>query len=250
MKAEIPFVDDSDIQHWKSKNDRLMPRLESMLKNGDIRRGNTPYVLARLYRDQAIIDYLNEDLSGFYENLGKVVDVYELLIKEFLAHRESIDEGYFSHAFYAPLVCAALSGDRSRLSSFCEIYSVVLGLYREPFFTDFLSSLYYLCKGDTGKSLSYGLVARSDSVDGCKALTDLLVFIAGQNKNGIDAVWGAALQEYDRYIQSDCQGMPDAALFMDGLALLKLNMMVNGELFQPVRSDPRVPVSLLNHGLS
>lgn len=235
----------SDPQHWESKNDRLIPKLEDMLQKGDLKKGNTPYVLTGLYHDQAIIEFIKGNQDGYYQNLKKAVDTFECLIDAFRKNSEEIRGGFLSHVFYLPLTCAVLLNDDKKLVSFCEKYSVVLQLDREQFFTDFVNAFYSLATGDSAAALNYGRKAKGEAVDGCHDLVNLLICVAENNQCALDAVWDAALLEFDQYIQSESQSMPEAALFMDGLALLKLNKIRNEVTFNPTNNDSRVPMSIL-----
>lgn len=231
------LVKKSEILHWKSRNERLIPKLEEMLRVSDLRQGNTPYVLTSLYKDSAIIGYLEEDFLEYHLFLKKSISSFEMLIDLYTVDNKSIKHGYLSHAFYLPLVCAILTEDESLLESFCIKYSEVLNLGYEPFYTEFTRSIHALAVGDLDLASIASRSARQKNVKSFDGLIELVCCVSENNQAQMVSAWNSAVAEFTNFSNNEAQGTPESALFLEGLAVLRLNALRNKAHLEPARSD-------------
>ena len=230
-------VSKSDILHWKSRNERLIPKLEEMIEASDFRLGHTPYVLTSLYRDSSIIAFLEADFTKYSIFLKKSISAFEMLIDMYAADTNSIKDGYLSHAFYLPLICAILTENESLLKSFCRKYSVVLELGYEPSYTEFTRSIYALAVGDLDRASKESKCARQRHVESFNGLIELVSCVSENNQSQMQSAWNLAVTEFRKYSHNHVQGMPESALFTEGLAILRLNALRNKAHFEPARSE-------------
>lgn len=226
-------IKESSLQHWISKCDRLIPKLEAMRADRNFKEGNTLHVLVRLYRDQGVINALSGHLSASKQAFLNAVDAYIELLDLFEGSEIQVRPGFVSHVFYLPLVCSVLAGDEARLKELFEKATTRLEEVEDPYFTNLYLSLAFLAVGNRKKAISHAKASLRAEKVWSEGMLKLIICIAMNDQEGFRAAWDRAIGDFLADVESELDDLPESALFLDGLALCKLNLLLNGVKFAP-----------------
>ena len=236
-------VTKSELQHWIAKNHRLIPKLEEMRSSEIFKEGHTLYALILLYRDQAIINWLTGLTYESRQELAKASETYNLLLDLFCVKNQKIRSGFLSHAFYLPITCTILGAEEAKRNEICKKSILLLSNIEDVYFTNFYMALAYLSISDTNNAASCAKSALLADTVWNRGLLELIICISVNDQNRISSAWSMALTDFHQESVSENESMPESALFLDGLALLKLNKLINGAIFTPRRDDEKAPLA-------
>ncbi|WP_187805599.1 hypothetical protein [Aquipseudomonas alcaligenes] len=111
-------------------------------------------------------------------------------------------------------------------------------------------ALAYLSISDTKNAgLCAKLALLADKVWN-RGLLELIICISVNDQNGISFAWAMALADFHQESIAENESMPESALFLDGLALLKLNKLINGAIFTPKCDDEKAPLAYVYEATS
>jgi hypothetical protein len=177
--------------------------------------------------------------------LAKAGESYSQLLDLYSENEVKIRLGFLSHAFYLPLICAILGQEEIKCKEICTKAITLLSDTEDVYFTNFYLALAHLSIKDTSNAISHAKSALLAETVWAKGLLDLIICISENNQSGIPSAWKVAFEDFHQEAETENKSMPESTLFFDGLALLKLNELINGAIFIPEIKDEKAPMTYI-----
>ncbi|MCB1327836.1 MAG: hypothetical protein H7A21_13815 [Spirochaetales bacterium] len=243
MKVDThPHIVAADIDRWKSNTEKFLPVFIADIKAGKTQGGRRYFQLFEEYRKQACVQYLEG---------AEPEDVLRMLLKAAKAFQRmltspDLSPGYVTFVDYEVLLYPVLAGDMDTARQLAADYAP-----RAPGAND---SKYHVAKSQALKSALLGnqpaavaaldQLSQEDEFPGTRASTELMRLVLAGAAD-IDGAVRAATEEFHKLCAGELAGMPQSALFIEGLGLVRLYGLLHGAEASLTFEDSVLPVELL-----
>ncbi len=216
------------------------------IKKGSTQGGRRFVQLSDRYLVEGVLAWCIGDLDGFFVAVSKSTYSYMEMLKR-KQRGEEMDTAYAeSFVGFQRMLNALIGNDIESARNIASFYG-----NRSP---DKQDSTYHV---KTGRAIKYALQGRvpdarneisglseKDVFGNVRKFAKLCTAIILDDQAAAIAALPEALHEFELECRGALRGLPESALFMDGLGLLKFNQIVNGASLE-LPNDPRLPAELL-----
>lgn len=229
----IPYVSAADVNRWQQVLTADYPKIESAVKAGDTQKGRRIYLLFRDNINWAALAYA-QGWTEVRNHLETALGYFHMLKSE--VERGRADPKYVTEAIDDALCVALILKDQSALTDIAQLYPSVYIDKTDRRYLYGSSVLELLRNNLSSDGAGQASPSRVELGAGLPAAVHALA--RGDDSEFARAL-SLAIDEYDEYIRAEARGTPEAALFLQGAALLSLFELRRGVKLDQQPADVR-----------